>query len=83
MNYQVIESKVWRHKSGRTASIYGALPWHNEKERPDWEFHVQGWTVYNPLTNEVGACRPPFATREAAQDWADNAGPCSSIGIGD
>lgn len=83
MKYQVIESRVWIHTTGRRVSIYGASPWTSPADKPNWSIHSEGWTVRNPLTGEVGACRTPWATREAAQLWADHAGHCSNICIGD
>jgi hypothetical protein len=71
VNYEVIESKSWRNNvTGARASIYGACPWTSERERPEWEIVVNGFTVRNPYTGEVGVCRPAWATREAAEKYA-------------
>jgi hypothetical protein len=78
----VIESRQWRHASGRTASIYGACPWVAEADRPNWEIVSRGWTVRNPYTGQVGACRQPFATRAEAEAFAERVMP-SRIGYGD
>jgi hypothetical protein len=80
--FQVIEARRYVHKSGRTASIYGAAPWRSEAEALDWRSEVTGWTVRNPYTGEIGACRPPFATRGEAEAFAARVTP-SRIGIGD
>jgi hypothetical protein len=82
MSYEVIESRQWRHTSGRTASIYGAAPWTAESDKPNWEVVSRGWTVRNPHTGQVGACRQPWATREEAEAWAADKTP-SRIGYGD
>lgn len=66
----VIESKSWLHTSGRRASIYGAAPWTNETDRPNWQIVTRGWTVKNP-DGTIGCGRPPCATIEEAQALAD------------
>jgi len=69
--YKVIESKVWRHKiTGQSASIYGACPWTTLADKENWHIVSRGWTVENPYTNEVGICRPPWETREEAEEFA-------------
>jgi hypothetical protein len=82
MKYEVVESKVWKHKvTGRLVSLHGASPWENPADRANWEITVTGWTVYNPLTGEYGIGRKPWATRFEAQQFADsNIAP--RIGIG-
>ena len=82
MQFEVIESKVWTHTSGRRASIYGAAPWTTESDAPNWSIVNRGWTVRNPFTGEVGACRKPFATREEAEAFAARVRP-SRVGYGD
>jgi hypothetical protein len=69
--YEVIESKCWRHTSGRAASIYGACPWLCDAERPEWSLEVRGFTIRDNLTNTVGLGRVPWSTREQAQAFAD------------
>jgi len=64
--YSVIESKVWKHKDGRTASIYGACPWYSETDRNNWTILVRGWTIKDNKTNEIGrVCREPMTLVEA------------------
>ena len=70
MDYEVLESRVWRHTSGSTASIYGAAPWTALADAPNWEVVSRGWTVRNPYTGQVGIGRQPFATREEADAYA-------------
>lgn len=82
MKFEVIELRQWRHTSGRTASVYGACPWTSQADAPNWEIVSRGWTVRNPHTGEVGACRQPFPTREAADEFAGRVRP-SRIGYGD
>ena len=72
LQYEVIESKVWRHAiTGRTASIYGASPWFYIADRPNWSIVSRGWTVRDNVNNTVGIGRPPWANRDEAQAWAD------------
>jgi hypothetical protein len=80
--YEVVPHVYFKRDDGRTASIHGALPWHTEAERGRWRTVEEGFTVYNPLTNQYGTGREPFATEEAAQRYCDTYRP-SNIGIGD
>lgn len=80
--YEVVPHSFYRHVSGKTASYHGALPWCNASEQLQWTFVQEGYTVYNPLTNEFGIGRVPWNTREEAQAWADSHIP-SRIRIGD
>lgn len=43
--YTVIKSKCWRHKTGKTASIYGSLPWTNPEDENNWQMITRGYTV--------------------------------------
>lgn len=65
----VIESKCWRHVSGRTASIYGAAPWTDPADKPNWSIQTRGWTIKNP-DGTIGCGRPPCKTFEEAQALA-------------
>lgn len=81
--YEVIESRSWVSNSGRRVSIYGAAPWHSDAQRDaeGWRLVANGYTLRNPYTGEVGLCRPPFATREEAETWAQKLTP-SRIAFG-
>ena len=70
---EVCESRVWRNGNGKTASIYGAVPWTGGPgdTREDWDLEVRGWTVRDMKTGAVGCGRPPFPTRDDAQAFAD------------
>jgi hypothetical protein len=81
--YEVIEAKVWRHVSGRTASTRGAHPWTNPADAADWKIETQGWTVRNPHTGETGMGHRALATRELAEALALRLGRPSRIGLGD
>lgn len=81
--YEVIPSRVWQRNDGARASIYGALPWVHPAEEKRWRMIEVGWTVLNPLTNEVGMGRPAFETREQAQAFADQLGAPSRMSIAD
>lgn len=83
-HYEVIESVHWRNVlNGRTASIYGAVPWRSDNEAKEWTRQTRGWTVRNPNTGEVGIGRPPCATYAEACELALRLGVPSRIGIGD
>lgn len=66
---KVIESRVWRHRNGATASIYGSLPWTgapgNRKE--DWTMETRGWT-WECSNGTIGLGRVPAATKEEAEE---------------
>ena len=62
----VIPARVLRHKtSGRVVSPYGAVPWHGEVERDEWELIDRGWT-WRLHDGTIGLGRKPAATREEA-----------------
>ena len=64
--YRVIESKVWKHTNGKTASIYGSCPWYNENDRRHWKIITRGWTIKDVTTNEIGrVCKGPLTLTEA------------------
>jgi hypothetical protein len=69
--YEVIESKSWLRDDGRTASIYGAVPWTTSSEEPRWKMVTRGFTVRDNVRNTVGIGRQPWATRAEAQAWVD------------
>lgn len=69
--YKVIESKRWIGPNGRTASLYGSVPYTNEADKPLWKIQVIGWTVENTVTGTIGIGRQPWATKEEAQIWID------------
>ena len=81
MSYEVIESRVWRHKvTGRKVSIYGALPFWGDSDKESWEIVPQGWTVRNLKDGTVGIGRVPWKTQADAQAWADKANrPCTCM----
>lgn len=63
---EVIPAKRWKNmKDGRTASLYGAVPWTNEAEKPFWKLEQVGWTWKNG-DGTVGICRKPVETYEEA-----------------
>jgi len=69
--YEVVESKTWKATDGRTASIFGSLPWTTEADRANWSIVVDGYTVRDHLRNTVGLGRRPFETQAEAQVVAD------------
>jgi hypothetical protein len=71
MRYEIIESKHWKHVSGRTASIFGSVPYVNDADAENWQIVIAGWTVRDNRSGTVGIGRKPFQTREEAQAFAD------------
>jgi len=71
MRYEVTESKAWAHTNGRTASIYGSVPYYSEVEKAHWTIVTHGYTVRDNATNTVGLGRAPFPTLAEAQALAD------------
>lgn len=69
--YEVVVSKVWKRDDGRTASIYGAVPWQSDDEATRWKLVETGFTVKNTQTGTIGVGKQPFQTREEAQFLAD------------
>ncbi len=66
---EVIPARFWKHRSGRCASIYGALPWTGApgNAREDWTMEERGWTWSNS-NGTIGLGRVPAATREEAEE---------------
>jgi len=69
--FEVIESKVWQRDDGRTASIYGAVPWVSPVEEKRWKMITRGYTVRDNERGTAGIGRQPWATRAEAQAWVD------------
>lgn len=69
--YEVIESKAWKRDDGRTASLYGAVPWTSASEEKRWKVVTRGYTVRDNVQGTVGIGRQPWATRAEAQAWVD------------
>lgn len=67
----VIESKRWKHTSGRTASIYGSLPWTSDADKSNWHMETTGYTL-KMSDGTVGYGRPALATSEEAQAIMDS-----------
>jgi len=64
--YEIIPAKRWVHADGRTASIYGAVPYTNEAEQASWSIQSVGFTIRDNKTNMVGLGRKPFASIDEA-----------------
>jgi hypothetical protein len=63
---QVIEAKRWLNtKNGRTASIYGSVPYNDESERSDWTIQIVGYT-WRLDNGTIGLGRIPAKTKEEA-----------------
>lgn len=59
----VIRARRWRHRSGRFASIYGALPWTGApgNTKADWQLEECGWS-WQCENGTVGLGCPPADT---------------------
>ncbi len=52
--WQITESKRWVHSpSGRTASVYGAVPYYTEEEKYHWNIETTGYSFYNVRENTI------------------------------
>jgi hypothetical protein len=67
--YEIIDSRHWKHASGATASLYGAVPWSNEADRVNWRIVIVGYTVRDNVRGTVGIGRKPFETYNEAETW--------------
>jgi hypothetical protein len=69
---EVIPSRHWRHRSGATASPYGAVPWTGAPgdREEDWQMETSGWTIQWE-DGTVGIGRMPSPTREEAEAWLE------------
>lgn len=67
---EVIEARRWVSDSGRTASIYGAVPYVNEADKAHWKIVSRGFT-WRLDNGTVGLGRIPMSTREEAQAFMD------------
>jgi hypothetical protein len=61
----VIPSRRWKHTSGATASLYGAVPWTDDKDRLNWTVETIGWT-WVCSNGTIGLGRVPAKTKEEA-----------------
>lgn len=70
--YEVIPSKRWCNAAtGQTASIYGAVPYTSNADKPNWAVETVGWTWRDNVRGTVGLCRVPAKTEAEAQAVAD------------
>ena len=67
---EVIETKHYKHVSGRTASMWGAAPWTSEADRANWTLVPSGWDIIWTGDGTFGRCKPPFKTKEEADAFA-------------
>lgn len=69
---EVIESKHWVNKvNGRTASIYGAVPYVNETDKSNWEVVKRGYT-WRLDNGTIGLGRQPVKTLDEALEIMNN-----------
>ena len=62
---RVIPSRRWKHTSGATASLYGAVPWVAKDDKPNWIVETVGWT-WEHDDGRIGLCRIPAKTEAEA-----------------
>ncbi len=69
---EVIEARRWKHTtSGRTASIYGAMPYTSQDDKPNWTIETIGYT-WRTSDHTIGMGKVPAKTREEAQAYMDD-----------
>ena len=51
LRYEIVESKVYRHKSGKTASIFGSCPYYYNSEKGDWQIVGNGYSLHDHKDN--------------------------------
>jgi hypothetical protein len=69
---EVKPKKQWKHSSGRTASIYGSVPYVSEADKAEWEVVDQGFTIYWHGDGTVCYNGEPFKDEAEAQAFADD-----------
>lgn len=63
---EIIDSKRWRNSvTGATASIYGAVPWINASDSPQWVIETVGYT-WRLDNGTIGLGRVPAKTMHKA-----------------
>lgn len=66
---QVIPAKRWQHTNGSTASLYGAVPWTSQADKPNWQIVTIGYTwqvVDGRGSVTIGLGKMPVKTLEEA-----------------
>lgn len=68
---RVIESLGWINiVTGHTASVYGAVPYTTQADKPNWKIERLGYT-WELDNGTIGLGRMPMATLKEAQDFMD------------
>lgn len=63
---EIIESKHWVNvETGRTASIYGAVPYTNDQDKLNWRIESRGYT-WRLNNGTIGLGRSPAKTLSEA-----------------
>lgn len=64
---EIVESKIWFNRiTGRTASIYGAVPWSTQAQKAEWSLETRGYALRFD-NGTVGHGARPFKTRKEAE----------------
>jgi hypothetical protein len=71
--YEVIPSRSWVNlKTGARASVYGSVPYVNDKEAKDWIVKENGYTIKDNKTGNIGAYAcPAGSSKEHANSVAE------------
>ena len=68
---EIIESRKWFNiKTEQTASIFGAVPYYSEADKPNWIIKATGYT-WKLDNGTVGLGRVPAKTYEEAKEVMD------------
>lgn len=68
---EIIASRKWFNiKTGQTASIYGAVPYHSETDKVNWVIKTAGYT-WQLDNGTIGLGRAPAKTYEGAKEVMD------------
>ena len=63
---EVIPSRHWiNSRTGQRVSIYGAVPYHSDKDKAEWSIKAVGWT-WRRRDGTIGLGRPAAKTYEEA-----------------
>lgn len=68
MTDTIIPYRFYRHVSGRSASLYGAVPWRTASEEREWSVVTSGYTI-SWADGTIGTGKPPFATVADAETY--------------
>lgn len=66
--FSIVENKVWENDvTGQRASIYGAVPYHSQKEAENWKMVTNGYSVTDMVDNIGCVGGRVFSTKGEAE----------------